>query len=174
MSHLLTQSELKRHLSYDPETGVFRRRISTAHRVKVGEIAGSIGTKGYRVIMIATVNYKAHRLAFLYMTGAFPQEEVDHINGNRSDNSWGNLRAVSRAENSLNRKMSVVNKSGATGVYWDDRTKKWVAQVKRSGRRRYLEHFDSFDEAVKRRALVASLYGLHPNHGKAMVDGVRK
>ncbi len=90
----ITQAELVENLSYDPDSGVFRRKISNTRAVKAGDIAGSQNGKGYLTMMVCGRVYKAHRLAFLYMTGSFPPEEVDHINGIRDDNRWACLRAV--------------------------------------------------------------------------------
>lgn len=173
MSQKLTQSELKRHLSYDPETGVFRRLISTAYRVKVGDIAGSKNDRGYLQIMISGVRHRAHRLAFLYMTGEFPARHVDHINGDCSDNRWGNLRDVTISQNASNRKLEARNTSGIVGVYWNRWKRKWVAQVRQSGRNIYLGKFDNIEDAAKARAEANIRYGFHENHGKRIKEGAR-
>lgn len=79
-------------LSYDMETGVFVWKVNHAPRAKIGNIAGYDNGAGYKKISWGGKKYFAHRLAFLYVTGAIPKV-VDHINRNPSDNSWKNLRA---------------------------------------------------------------------------------
>jgi HNH endonuclease len=114
----LTQAELKEHLHYDPETGIFTRLKSIAHRVKIGDIAGCLHVgSGYVNIRVFGIHYKAHRLAWLYIHGINPCNDIDHINGNRSDNRIINLRDVTRSVNKQNtRKCSSNNKSGFLGV----------------------------------------------------------
>ena len=81
----LTRDEVAALLTYDPETGVFRWKVDRGQRVKVGDIAGT-EFNGYRRIRIKGRAFKAHRLAFLLMTGAMPSDQVDHINGQKDDN----------------------------------------------------------------------------------------
>lgn len=97
-------------LHYNPDTGEFRW-------VHSGRIAGTVNTQGYRYIQLNKKLYRAHRLAFEFMNKAIP-EQVDHINGNRDDNRWSNLRPASAAENQRNTKLRKDNKSGVKGVFW--------------------------------------------------------
>lgn len=89
---MLTQERLKELLTYEPATGVFRWRERRGNQgggcVAPGDEAGSVYKNGYRMIGVGGRRYGAHRLAFLYMTGAFPPAEVDHINGVPADNRW--------------------------------------------------------------------------------------
>lgn len=120
----LSQEFLKSILSYDPETGVFIYKVYRNRGARKGQEAGSIHWKGYRYIVINKKSYAAHRLAFLYMNGHFPEKEVDHINCKKADNRWVNLRECSRAENIRNSPSykgdlpkgvkSYVNKNGTT------------------------------------------------------------
>jgi hypothetical protein len=92
-------------------------------------VAGCLQHNGYRHIGVLGKVYSAHRLAFLYMTGKFPLDEVDHKNHERSDNRWSNLREVTRLENSRNRSMHLNNKSGFSGVCWKKRVSKALPSV---------------------------------------------
>ena len=98
----LTQERLKKLFKYEPETGLFIRLVSTNNRVKVGDVAGNARADGYIKIRVDFDMHYAHRLAWLYMTGHWPTQKIDHINGNKSDNRWANLRDVSDAINLQN------------------------------------------------------------------------
>ena len=114
---MLTQERLKELLHYDPETGLFTR-LKSLGKSKVGNIAGCLNPEGYIQIKINYVLYRAHRLAFLYMTGKLPYDDVDHINGIRHDNKWSNLRECDNSQNMHNRKKAHKNNksSGLLGV----------------------------------------------------------
>jgi hypothetical protein len=100
----LTSTLLRELLNYDPLTGKFTRLVRTSNRINVGDEAGSFNAKGYRQIYLGGFNYRANRLAWLYMTGEWPADVVDHINGNRSDDRWVNLRDVPGYVNQQNYK----------------------------------------------------------------------
>lgn len=114
----LTQARLKRLLRYDRETGIFRWiRGPGLRRDLDGSQAGVIQEDGRVEIMIDYTNYKAHRLAFLYVVGRWPHPEIDHRDGVRSNNSWLNLREVTRSVNQQNlRRAFRNNKTGFLGV----------------------------------------------------------
>ena len=132
---MLTQSRLKELLAYDPETGIFTRRVSTCNRVKIGGIAGSLNVSlGYIAMHVGGHRNYAHRLAWLYMTGEWPKAEIDHINGIRDDNRFCNLREATRAENVQNKRLYTRNTSGFMGVYWHNRNNKWRARIQVKGR----------------------------------------
>lgn len=98
----LTQERLKELFKYDPETGLFTRLVSTNNRVKVGDVAGNARADGYIKIRVDFDMHYAHRLAWLYMTGEWPTQKIDHISGDKSDNRWSNLRDVSSVTNLQN------------------------------------------------------------------------
>jgi hypothetical protein len=113
----LTAEKLRDCLSYDPETGVFVRLTCKQQPGLVGKIAGSFaGNRGYTQISVGGRLYKAHRLAWLYVYGAWPQGDLDHANGNRADNRIANLREATRSQNNHNGPTRANNKHGVKGV----------------------------------------------------------
>jgi len=100
---MITQKRLKELLSYDHKKGVFVWLYNERRNNAQGKIAGSFNCRGYRRIKIDNKQYSAHRLAFLYMEGSFPPDQVDHINRIKSDNRWCNLRHADYRINSNNR-----------------------------------------------------------------------
>lgn len=99
---MLTHERLKEILSYDPETGIFRWKLKISKKNNIGDIAGSLGIKGYIKICIASKYYRANRLAWFYMTGEWPKNIVDHKNRIRNDDRWINIRDFTHKENSSN------------------------------------------------------------------------
>jgi len=163
----LTQQRLKEVLDYDPETGVFIWKASTSGREVVGSVAGAPNWAGYWRIGMDSHRYKAHRLAFLWMEGHFPDADVDHINGNRSDNRWQNLRPASRTINMQNTKRYLNNKSDFTGIAFEAKTKKWRAEIKANGKQRYLGVYDKFWQALATRKIAERKHGFHVNHARS-------
>lgn len=148
----LTQERLKELLGYDPETGVFTWKVDTVkHKIK-GNLAGCLNKDtGYIQISIGNKSFLAHRLAFLYMEGYLPENGVDHIDRDRSNNKWNNLREVSQSCNMRNRLVLKNNKSGVAGVCWHKRDKKWISSIMVFGRTIHLGYFDNIIEAAKAR-----------------------
>lgn len=163
-SDILTQDQLKQKLHYNPKTGLFTWRIRPSRRAKIGDIAGYLSTSGYIRIGISGNSYKAHRLAFLYMTGTFPKS-VDHIDHNRSNNEWENLRAANHKINSHNRSLNFNNTSGFNGVVWDGDCKKWRASIFVEGKRIHLGRYINQTDAIEARKAANFKYSFHPNHG---------
>jgi len=159
----LTRAMLKQELRYSPEEGLFVRRIARGSE-PVGAIAGCINEKGYWLIGLGGFEFRAHRLAYLYMAGWMPVE-VDHKDHVRDNNRWDNLRPATRAINCQNQSRSKVNTSGVTGVEWASWARKWRAQVQKDGRMIHLGYFDKFEDAVAARKDADIKYGFHPNHG---------
>ncbi len=146
---MLTQLRLKEVLSYDPNTGDFVRLVQRrGPKNGIGEIAGCDNGQGYIRIYVDGKPYKAHRLAWLYVHGSMPLNEIDHINGNRSDNRIANLRDVVRSKNNMNRPRHRTNAAGIKGVSFNKRSKKWVAQIQHQGRKIGLGYFLSKEEAA--------------------------
>lgn len=143
----LTAEQLREVLNYDPETGVFTRKVP-ARGVKAGEIAGCDNGRGYIRIRVCGSYVLAHRLAWLYVHGEWPAGEIDHVNRNSMDNRVSNLRVVDRTANLINRRDDRRNKSGIRNVLWDAKRQKWVAQLRRRGSQLNLGRFDSITDAA--------------------------
>jgi hypothetical protein len=143
----ITQQELKELLHYDPLTGVFIWKINRGGGVKAGEIAGSKAKVGYWSITLFNKGYYAHRLAWLYMTGKLPDKFIDHIDRNKLNNIWTNLREATEKESVHNTGLSKKNKSGVKGVYWNKNANKWQATLWIDNKPKYLGLFDSLNEA---------------------------
>lgn len=126
----ITQDELKELLHYDPETGMFTwksHRGGTAYKYSV---AGRKNTQGYIAIRVKGCRYQAHRLVWLYVNGYLPKYQIDHINGDGSDNRLCNLREATHAENQQNVSIRSDNTSGFPGVSWHKQAKKWRATIR--------------------------------------------
>lgn len=160
----LTQEYLKQRLHYDHDTGVFTW-VTSAVAAKAGDSAWHCAANGYVAIMINRKPYYAHRLAWLYMTGEWPTEQIDHINHVKSDNRFFNLREVTHSENQRNRTCQSNNTSGATGVSWEGSRNKWRARIRVNGKQVHVGRFDCFEAACDARKDAEAEYGFHPNHG---------
>lgn len=113
----ITEARLKELLHYDPETGVFEWRIKRPNGIKVGDMAGSLNSNGYIYISLDGKTYVAHRLSWLYIAGAWPADQIDHINGIKHCNSFKNLREATHSINLQNqRKARSDNALGILGV----------------------------------------------------------
>ena len=163
---MITQERLKELFHYNQETGHFTRLVQTSNSVKIGDIAGSLSL-GYVEMRVDTFRVKAHRLAFLYMNGEMPKNHVDHIDRNRENNSWRNLRQVTRGENQKNLPLRKDSTSGFTGVYWFKRDSNWQVQICVDGERISLGYFKEKSEAIEARKKANIKYGFHPNHGQS-------
>lgn len=161
----LTQERLKELLDYDPDTGVFVWKAWRGGTAKAGSVAGALRTDGYRQIELNRRRYYGHRLAFLYMEGAFPPDCVDHINHKKADNRWDNLRHVTNQENQKHKAMQTDNTSGVTGVYWNKSLGKWKSHIRVDGKSIYLGITHDKDEAIRWRKAAEVKYGFSPYHG---------
>lgn len=161
----LTQEEVKHFLSYDPITGEFKRLYRGNMKFNNPSPAGTINN-GYLRIKVKDVKYAAHRLAWLYMTGNWPKDCIDHIDGNPSNNVFSNLRECSRIENQRNCKKPKNNTSGVKGVFAFNGGEKWQAGIGVNGKLKHLGLFDNKEDAIQARINAANeIFGEFANHG---------
>lgn len=140
------------------------RRWNKVHAGR--EALTSVGTHGYRNGSIFATWHLAHRIIWTMANGRWPEEDIDHIDGNRLNNAISNLRSVSRQENTKNLSRRPLNTSGVPGVIWNKRSRKWRASIKVSGKFIYLGHFENLEAAALARKIAEAQYGFHPNHGR--------
>lgn len=156
----ITQSELRRLLSYDPETGVFTWRRKMSSRALEGDVAGGAFARGYHGIRIYGRRYYAHRLAWLYVYGVWPSTQIDHIDRNPSNNCIANLRLATPSENSQNTRTPRDNQSGFKGVHWDKSRGKWLAFINLDKQFLNVGRFDCIAEAIRARRTAEAAH--HP------------
>lgn len=144
-NQLPTQEELKNLLVYDRLTGRFRWRFSGKGRPASLE-AGTVNNHGYIVIMIKYKRWLAHKLAWLYVHGEYPEFELDHIDGDSLNNRLENLRPCFHSDNLANSKTRSDNAVGQRGVCWDKQKGRWKVQIGPAGNR-IQKHFDDIEEA---------------------------
>jgi len=149
--------DFKDMIDYDPDTGEFswRYKFSPSGRPLVGS-PGWVTNHGYVRVSTNGKEIQGHRLAYRMMVGDDVPKgmEIDHINGDRSDNRWQNLRVVSRTQNNMNARLRADNKSGVKGVYYDKSRGLWAAEIKMSGKRHALGRFGTLEEAKHARGMA--------------------
>lgn len=146
---ILTAAYLREVLSYDPGTGLFKWLKKLNRKGRIGDVAGHFcKRKGYALIYIDGQRYRAHRLAWLYVTGDWPALVIDHMDRNPANNAWANLRLATAVENGRNRNPAKSSKSGVVGVTWCAVRQKWRGVLT-------LGYFADKDDAVKARDSAA-------------------
>lgn len=143
----LTHERLLEVLDYDAANGRFSRKCG--HRKDLyGAISETDNGNGYPRVTVDGHRYHCHRLAWFYVHGVFPKDEIDHINGDRGDYRLANLRVATRRKNAQNmRRPQVSNKSGHLGVSYDKSRDKWVARIRTIENYKMLGRFDTKEEA---------------------------
>jgi len=157
--------EMVRDLFEYREGNLFWRERPT-YNVDMSKPAGWITDKRHRRIERKGKQYLAHRLIWLYVYGKFPDDQIDHINGDPSDNRIENLRDVTNQENNKNRSKNCNNTSGHIGVCWDKDAEKWRARIDVNGGTKHLGYFNVLEDAVAARQAASVKYGYHKNHGR--------
>ena len=151
---------LKEALDYNPITGNFTWKIKPrlGPQVQPGMLAGWIGVNRYRYISFRNKDYLAHRLAWFFTHGRWPQRHIDHINGDPSDNRISNLRECTPEQNQRNRKVATNSKTGIPGVTFWAKRNRWIAKIKHQQKSIHLGCFKTKEEALLARRAAEVLY----------------
>lgn len=144
---MLEYTELHELLYYNSETGDFIRLLDKRGKYKKGDVAGHLQKDGYICIRLESKRYKAHRLAWLYMTGMWTTKDIDHVNGNKSDNRWCNLRECDDSQNQANRPIPCYNTTGYKGIYLS-KYNRWCASIKVKGKQIHIGSYSTKEEAA--------------------------
>jgi hypothetical protein len=136
----MNDQEIRETFAYDPESGVVTRLRKTL-RTKVGQAVGSKTKNGYILVSFHDSHIYAHRLAWFLVTGAWPPNDIDHINGNRSDNRFSNLRAATRSQNLAAKRPLGRHPKGVSMHPDPRRTKRYSASITKDGVRRFIGWF---------------------------------
>lgn len=156
----LTQEYLKACIYYDPGTGIFTAKLPLNTR-KEGDVLGSGGSShGYLSVLVAQRSYLAHRLAWFYVYGEWP-EQIDHIDRNRHNNRLSNLRPCTHQENTWNVGLRGQTASGVVGVNWNQLRRKWVAKISMNRQSKTLGYFDELSDAQAARQDAVQKYRGH-------------
>ena len=146
---MFDQTILQAVINYNPDTGIITRTVSRRGD-RIGKPAGCIShTTGYNFVSIFNKQYPAHRLAWLYTYGEWPTCEIDHINGNRTDNRIANLRLSTKTQNGCNKKIGSQNTTGYKNVYWYKAYQKWVVNVKIHKKMHFFGYYSDLNEAIQ-------------------------
>lgn len=143
-SPTISTEQLHDLMRYDPETGHFTRLVKCG-KERRGAIAGTTNKNGYCNIMIGGRLYRAHRLAWFYMTGEWPKGDVDHKNRDRLDNRWENLREATRSQNNANRPGG--RPHGLKGAFFYKARGRWMSKIDVNRKQIYLGYYDTAEEA---------------------------
>jgi hypothetical protein len=170
----ITQERLKELVTYNPDTGIFTNNFTRCGRAKKGDVAGHIQKRGYINIILDWRIYRAHRLAFLYMTGSIPKV-IDHKDGNPSNNIFSNLRSCTPSQNARNSRLNSNNTSGVKGVRWEEREQAFRVELREANTSKLSKYFYVKRHESKEHALAAAtqyvrakreeLHGEFANHG---------
>jgi len=171
---MITAEYVRDHYNYDPVTGIVtyrknRKFVLIGSEVGTRASAGMNGNNQYIRTKCKGKVYRLHNIIFLYVEGRLPEGQIDHIDGDKLNNRWDNLREVTQSENSRNRPYSQIGISGVPGVSWNSAREEWKVSVNGNGRRIHLGYFDDFDKACEIREDAEIEHSYHENHGRAIL-----
>lgn len=163
---------LRSLLAYDPQTGVLTWKARDGKATFNARFAGTpalglvANCRGYLHGTLEGRKVTAHRVAYALHFGQWPDGEVDHINGCKTDNRASNLREVTPSENCRNQKRPRNNTSGVLGVWFDKSRQRWRAEIRHNGINQKLGSFSTREDAEVARSIANDRFGYHPNHGR--------
>jgi len=176
-----TAAEMNEFISYNADTGelFWKVRRPNRHQTDRGlavfnskfpgkRVASKLDSRGYKVTSILGKHLMQHRIVWAINTGEWPDSDIDHINGDRSDNRMKNLRSVDRQENMRNKGLYKTNKAGVPGVSFHSRDKVWTAKISDNKRQVHLGYFDRMEDAISARIDAEMVYRYHENHGRKL------
>jgi hypothetical protein len=147
--HIKTDiEEIRKLLHYCPKTGIFTWKQKRGGKATQGMRAGTTGSRGYEMIALHKTRFRSHRLAFALVTGRWPTNEIDHINGDTSDNRWDNLREATRSQNMQNIGARKTNITGIKGISWSKGKGKWHARTRDGEKEIHVGYYDTLQEAA--------------------------
>jgi hypothetical protein len=149
-------SALQERFGYDPETGVvfFKNDVRSGREnrmliARAGDRAGYVAPIGYRYVSFQKVRLLEHHVVWALMTGDWPRKQLDHINRQKADNRWENLRECNGVENAANTAKSSRNTSGFKGVSYFKPAKLWAAQIMYNGQKSHLGYYRTPEAAYE-------------------------
>lgn len=152
---------------YDPDSGNLTRRVRAQNGILAGTVAGRL-QRHARSVGLGGIEHRAHRIIWLMVHGRWPAGAIDHINRDPHDNRLVNLREASPFENAQNAGLSRLNKSGVTGVRFDGRDGRWLAQIRTGGRKVELGRYRSKEDAIRARQQAEAKY--YPGRLEVLVE----
>lgn len=165
---MITAEEARETWSYDPLEGILRWKINAGKRARKGTISGHIfnhHASSYLCVVFKGKNYRSHRICWLIHYGVWPSGQIDHIDHDGLNNKIENLRDVTASENMRNQRLRENNTTGAHGVYWNEKRKRWVAKIGVNGRVIELGRFIKIEDAIACRKEADRKHGFSPTHG---------
>lgn len=163
-AELPSQARIKELLDYDPETGIFRWKHSRGPN-KANEVAGWKHYTGYLYIGFDNQQFKAHRLAWVFIHGCPPAGMLDHIDRDIRNNRISNLREASEQQNNQNKRPYRNSRTGVKGIGWSAQSRKWRARIQANGRVHSLGLFSSFEEALQARQTAETALHIFQERG---------
>jgi len=151
---ILTQDQVKSLFHYDSDNGILKWRVNNGGKVLAGNLAGCKNHYGYIVINFKKKSYQAHRLAWLYVHGYLPLQQIDHINRDRSDNRLINLRLATHSLNNQNKEIQRNNTSGCKGLSYQKKNKKWVSHIGINNKKNRIGQYENIADAIYARQIA--------------------
>jgi hypothetical protein len=142
-----TANRVRDLFDYNPQTGALIRKRTVSNNAKSGDIVGWRNSDGYLNVRVDNVSYKVHQIVWLHVTGTWPSGVIDHINRDKKDNRFCNLRDTTVQTNNINKGPRKDSKTGIPNVTWRDRDKRFYVACRRNGKQNYGGSFTSLEGA---------------------------